>query len=59
MNDPAGILEGDGKQMRHIKITSEDALGTPVLRDYLLRSLPDGAKRSKTLTTKIYPSKRK
>ena len=59
MDDPAGILEGSGKQMRHIKIKSPEDLGTPVIRDYLRRAIPEGAVRSKTLKTKIYPSRRK
>ena len=58
MDDPAGVLEGSGKQLRHIKITSEADLGTPILRDYLQRAAPEGSRRSKTLKTKIYPSKR-
>jgi hypothetical protein len=58
MQDPQGILEGEGKQMRHIKILTGEELGTPVIRDYLLRAVPDGAARSKKLQTKIYPSRR-
>lgn len=58
MADPEGVLEGSGKQLRHIKIKSRADLGTPVIRDYLLRAAPDGAARSKTLKTKIYPSRR-
>jgi hypothetical protein len=58
LDDPEGVLEGSGKQMRHIQIKSQADLGSPVIRDYLLRSAPDGAVRSKTLKTKIYPSRR-
>ena len=58
MDDPAGVLEGSGKQIRHIKIKSQADLGTPVIRDYLLRAAPEGSARSKTLKTKIYPSRR-
>jgi len=58
MADPQGILEGSGKQMRHIKIHSQEALGTPVIRDYLRRAAPEGSLPSKTLRTKIYPSRR-
>jgi len=29
MDDPQGVLEGGGKQLRHIKITSQAELGTP------------------------------
>ena len=58
MDDPEGVLEGSGKQMRHIQIKSPADLGTPVVRDYLRRAVPEGAVRSKTVKTKIYPSKR-
>lgn len=58
MDDPDGVLKGDGKQMRHIQIKSRADLGTPVVRDYLLRAIPEGAVRSKTVKTKIYPSRR-
>lgn len=58
MGDPESVLEGSGKQLRHIKIKSRADLGTPVIRDYLLRAAPDDAVRSKTLRTKIYPSRR-
>src|SRR5438105_4947536 len=42
MVDPEGVLEGGGKQLRHIKITSQADLGTPVIGDYLRRAAPDG-----------------
>jgi hypothetical protein len=58
MEDPEGILEGAGKQLRHIKIKSQADLGTPILRDYLLRAAPAGFVRSTTLKTKVYPSRR-
>jgi len=58
MDDPAGILKGTGKQLRHIKIKSPEDLGTPVILDYLRRAIPEGAAPSKTLATKIYPSRR-
>jgi Domain of unknown function (DU1801) len=58
MDDPKGVLKGSGKQMRHIQIKSRADLGTPVVRDYLRRAAPEGAVRSKTVKTKIYPSKR-
>jgi len=58
MDDPEGLLEGEGKQLRHIKIKSPADLGTPVICDYLSRAAPDGAVRSHTLKTKIYPSRR-
>ena len=58
MDDPEGVLEGSGKQLRHIKIRSQADLGTPVIRDYLRRAVPDGSVRFKALKTKIYPSRR-
>jgi hypothetical protein len=58
MEDPEGVLLGGGKQMRHIQIKSHADLGNPIIRDYLLRAIPEGAVRSKTLKTKIYPSRR-
>ena len=58
MDDPEGVLEGSGKQFRRIKIKSQADLGSPVIRDYVLRAAPDGAVRSKTVRTKIYPSRR-
>jgi hypothetical protein len=58
MADPEGLLRGSGKQMRHIQIKAPEDLGTPVIADYLRRAAPEGAARSKTLATKIYPSRR-
>lgn len=58
MDDPQGVLEGDGKQMRHIRITSQADLGTPVIRDYLRRAIPEGVVPSKNVATKVYPSRR-
>jgi hypothetical protein len=58
MDDPQGILEGRGRQLRHIKIKSQADLGTPLIRDYILRAAPDGSVRSVTLRTKVYPSRR-
>jgi hypothetical protein len=58
MDDPEDVLEGSGKQLRHIKIRSQADLGNPVIRDYLRRAAPDDSMRSKTLRTRIYPSRR-
>jgi hypothetical protein len=58
MDDPEGVLKGSGKQLRHIKIRSQADLGTPIIREYLRRAAPEGSVRSKTLRTKIYPSRR-
>src|SRR6185503_10256215 len=58
MDDPEGVLEGNGKQLRHIRIESRTDLGTPVIRNYIGRAAPDGSVPSKTLKTRIYPSRR-
>ena len=36
--DPAGILEGSGKQIRHLKIRTPADLKRPELRDYIRRA---------------------
>jgi len=36
--DPSGILEGTGKQIRHIKIRSQSDLTRPELRSYVRRA---------------------
>jgi hypothetical protein len=59
MGDPAAVLKGGGKQLRHIKIKSQADLGTPIIRDYLRRAAPDGSVRSTTLKTKTYRSSRR
>jgi hypothetical protein len=58
MEDPEGVLEGSGKQLRHISIKSPADLGNPIVRNYLERAVPDSAVRSDTLKIKIYPSRR-
>jgi len=40
MDDPEGVLEGSGKQLRHIRISSQADLGTPIVRAYLRWALP-------------------
>jgi len=35
LDDPLGILEGEGKQMRHIKIRKPEDLEKPYLRKYI------------------------
>ena len=44
------LLEGSGKQFRHIKIKSRADLGDQIFRDYLQRAAPDACVRSKTLS---------
>lgn len=58
MENPEGVLQGSGKQMRHIKIKSQADLGTPIVRDYLRQAIPAEGVSSKLLKTKIYPSRR-
>lgn len=70
--DPSGILEGTGKQIRHVKIRSRSDLARPELRVYLRRArqvaLDDARKLGETLPTAngvistvkaIYPRKRR
>lgn len=70
--DPAGILEGAGKQIRHIKIRSPEDVTRPAVRAYIKRArkaaLDDARKLGETLphlkgvisTVKaIYPKKRR
>jgi hypothetical protein len=35
LSDPEGLLEGEGKQMRHIKIRSLNDLMNPAIRAYI------------------------
>jgi hypothetical protein len=39
MADPENIFEGTGKQIRHIKIRSQEDLARPEIRSYLQRAL--------------------
>ena len=70
--DPSGILEGTGKQIRHIKIRSQSDLARPELRGYVRRArqvaIDDARKLGETAppveglisTVKaIYPKKRR
>jgi uncharacterized protein DUF1801 len=44
--DPDGLLEGDGKAIRHLKLTSADAAGAPAVRELVrgaLQALRNGA----------------
>jgi len=44
--DPDGLLEGDGKAIRHIKLTSPEAAGAPAVRELVrgaLQALKNGA----------------
>ena len=44
--DPEGLLEGDGKAIRHVKLTSPEAAGAPAVRELVrgaLQSLKNGA----------------
>lgn len=34
--DPAGLLEGTGKNLRHVKLRTADDLGNPALRNLIL-----------------------
>jgi len=44
--DPQGLLEGDGKANRHVKLTSPEAAGAPAVRELIrgaLQAITDGA----------------
>jgi len=44
--DPDGLLEGDGKAIRHVKLTSPEAAGAPAVRELVrgaLYALKNGA----------------
>ena len=46
LKDPDGLLEGDGKAIRHIKLTSPEAAGAPAVRELVrgaLQALKNGA----------------
>lgn len=51
LEDPAGLLEGSGKRMRHVKLKSGEELGSAALRDLIDAAYRDirgrlGAERS-------------
>jgi len=37
--DPDGLLEGDGKAIRHVKLTSPEAAGAPAIRELVRGAL--------------------
>ena len=37
--DPEGLLEGDGKAIRHVKLTSPEAAGAPAVRELVRGAL--------------------
>ena len=44
--DPDGLLEGDGKAIRHVKLTSPEAAGAPAVRELVrgaLQAVKNGA----------------
>ena len=46
LEDPDGLLEGAGKAIRHLKLTSVDAAGAPAVRELVrgaLQALRNGA----------------
>jgi hypothetical protein len=46
LEDPDGLLEGDGKAIRHVKLTSPEAASAPALRELVrgaLQALKNGA----------------
>jgi Domain of unknown function (DU1801) len=73
LKDPLGILEGSGKQIRHISIKTPDDLARPEIRSYVRRArkiaIDDARKLGETVPMKIdgvvstvkaiYPKKRR
>ena len=60
LSDPQGILEGTGKQMRHIKIKNIEDLMQPAVRSYLQEACERGGHevatdRAKTVNTVVKP----
>jgi Domain of unknown function (DU1801) len=46
LEDPDGLLEGDGKAIRHLKLTSPEAAAAPAVRELVrgaLQALKNGA----------------
>jgi len=46
LEDPDGLLEGDGKAIRHVKLTSPEAASSPAIRELVrgaLQALKNGA----------------
>jgi Domain of unknown function (DU1801) len=39
LEDPDGLLEGDGKAIRHVKLTSPEAAGAPAVRELIRGAL--------------------
>ncbi len=39
LNDPDGLLEGDGKAIRHLKLTSPEAAAAPAVRELVRGAL--------------------
>ena len=35
LSDPEGLLEGDGKAIRHVRLTSPEAAGAPAVRELI------------------------
>jgi Uncharacterized conserved protein len=57
LDDPEGVLEGDGKQMRHIKIKKPEDLNKPYLRKFIRAAMKlcksDLAEKAAKKTTKM------
>jgi hypothetical protein len=49
--DPAGLLEGDGKRMRHVKLRPGTAINTAALDDLIAAAYADIRRRTRSDTT--------
>lgn len=45
LEDPAGILEGTGKRLRHVKVSGMAAAGNPAIRALLVQAIADRRRR--------------
>jgi hypothetical protein len=59
LDDPLGILEGEGKQIRHIKIWTLDDLERPELRTYIRRARRAALEDARKLGEPATPRKSK
>ncbi len=64
--DPAGVLKGTGKLIRHIRIASADDLKQPHIRQYLRAAIkhnqqttPKSKAAAKSVVKGVYPTKRR
>jgi len=62
--DPKGLLQGSGKHVRHIRISSEADLARPFVRQFVKAAVkrairPEKAAPPASLVRAIYPKRRR